>query len=124
MIEKKKKMGTKKTLFGGIIILILGIVLKNISDLTALSIAFMVAGVLLKTLYIISKAQSGEYKPGKELLFLFSGLILFFTGIYMRKAGINPLGTILFFTGITLKIIFILLFIKKVKNQKNLDTVH
>ena len=117
-MEIKEIIGTKKTLFTGIILLVLGIVLKKTTDLAALSIALMVAGVLLKTLYIIRKAQTGEYKPGYELLFLFSGLALFFTGIYLRNGGINPLGTILFFTGISLKIIFIFIFIKKVKSQR------
>jgi FtsH-binding integral membrane protein len=115
-------MKSKKTLFAGIIILIMGIVLKKTTDLTALSIAFMVAGVLLKTLYIVSKAQSGEYKPGMELFFVFMGLSLFFTGIYFRNEGINPLGSILFFTGIGLKIVFIILFIKKVKRQRILES--
>lgn len=121
-MDLKGILGTKKTLFTGIILLILGIVLKKTTDLTIFPYALMICGVLLKIFYIVRKVQTGEYKPGYELFFVFLGLTLFFTGIYLRNEGVNPLGTILFFTGITLKIIFVVIFIKKVKNQRILKS--
>ncbi|MGB5243065.1 MAG: hypothetical protein WBN28_08290 [Lutimonas sp.] len=121
-MDLKEIVGTKKTLFTGIILLVLGIVLKKTTGLAVLPIALMICGVLLKTFYIIRKAQTGEYKPGYELLFLFIGLALFFTGIYLRKADVIPLGQLLFFTGIGLKIVFIILFIKKVRSQRMLGS--
>lgn len=123
-MDLKEVLGTKKTLFTGIILLVLGIVFKKTTGLTVLPLALMICGVLLKTFYIIRKAQTGEYKPGFELFFVFFGLILFFTGIYLRKEGIEPRGTFLFFTGISLKIVFVILFIRKVRSQRMLEASH
>jgi hypothetical protein len=70
-------MKSKWTLFAGIILLIAGIVIRKTSGFAPEGLLMIIMGVLLKTYYVVSKARSGEYKPGKELLFLFVGLGLF-----------------------------------------------
>ena len=108
-------MKSKKVLFLGIILLIIGIIVRKIEDYHFFGLALIMFGVLLKTLYIVAKARSGEYKPGKELLFLFLGLALLFIGIYFRSHRPGIAGPILMVLGIALKIIYIVLFVRNVK---------
>lgn len=109
----------KKLLFVGIFLLVVGILLKKLSHLDILGLVLIITGVILKASYIVAKLKSGEYKPGKELIFLVAGLVFFFTGLYLRKINqplIDPNYFIFF--GLTLKVIFILLFIKMVRSNK------
>jgi hypothetical protein len=78
----------------------------------------IIMGVLLKTYYVVSKARSGEYKPGKELLFLFVGLGLFLGGRYLRSSAEFAYAPAMIITGIALKIIFIILFIIKTRKKE------
>jgi len=105
-------------LFTGIILLIFGIVVRKMTSYELSGLALILFGVFLKTLYIIAKARSGEYKPGRELFFLFIGLGLFFSGIYLRSLQPGMTGPILMITGIILKIIFIVLFVRNVKSNQ------
>jgi len=111
-------MKSKWTLFTGIILLTIGIILRNTSDLDIEGLILIIVGVLFKTYYIISKARSGEYKPGYELLFLFIGLGMFLSGLYLRVH--NPLFSpaFLIIPGIALKVVFIVLFIVKIRKNK------
>ncbi len=108
-------MNSKVTLFIGIFFLIAGILLKKTTELFFLAIALMVIGVSLKTLYIIGKAKSGAYKPGYELGLVVVGLLLLFSGIYFREDLPNFYSGFLIGSGISLKIIFVILFIIQVK---------
>jgi len=84
-----------------------------------LGLILIITGVTFKAIYIVAKVKSGEYKPGKELIFLILGLILFFTGLYLRNINqtlIKPFYLIVI--GITLKIFFIIRFIQIVKSVK------
>lgn len=116
--QMKLIMRSKKVLFSGIIILIIGIIVRKTTAYEASGLALILLGVLLKTLYIIAKARSGEYKPGKELLFLFLGLGLFFSGIYLRTLQQGMMGPILMIIGIVLKIIYIVLFVRNIKSNQ------
>lgn len=111
-------MKSKWTLFIGIFLLIFGIVIRKTTDLAVEGLAIIIAGVLLKTYYIISKARSGEYSPGYELWFLFIGLSMFLIGLYLKghESPFNPLFLIL--PGILFKVIFIILFIVKTRKAK------
>jgi len=111
-------MKSKWTLLTGIILLTAGIILRRITDLGIEGIVLIVIGVSFKTYYIINKATRGEYKPGYELLFLTAGLIMFFSGLYLRyhEPPFNPLWLII--PGITLKIVFIVLFIIKTRKSR------
>lgn len=110
---------SKALLFSGIILLVLGIFLKKMTSLEVFGLILTITGVFLKTIYIVSKARSGEYRAGKELYFLGVGLVFFLSGIYLRAQGtelINPLYLIAI--GIGLKLIFVIRFIQIVRNIK------
>ena len=112
-------MTSKGLLFAGIILLMVGIILRKSTQMETLGLTLIIIGVSFKSIYILSKVRSGEYKPGKELIFLVVGLLLFFTGLYLRNIDqtfIKPIFLII--SGITLKLIFIIRFIKIVKSAK------
>lgn len=112
-------MKSKGLLFIGIILLVIGIVLKKSTQMDVLGLILIITGVTFKSIYILSKVKSGEYKPGKELIFLIVGLLLFFTGLYLRNINqtlVKPIYLIV--CGITFKIIFIIRFIQIVKSEK------
>jgi hypothetical protein len=111
-------MRSKWTLLAGIILLATGIILRRTTDLALEGLLLILTGVVLKTAYIINKARSGEYLPGYELIFLFLGLILFMSGLYLRshEPPFNPV--LLIITGITLKIVFIIMFILKTRARR------
>jgi hypothetical protein len=113
-------MKSKWTLFTGIILLTVGIVLRKITGLGIEAMVLIIVGVLFKVYYIISKARNGEYKPGNELLFLVIGLVMFFTGIYLRNhdSPFDPLFLII--PGILLKVVFIILFIRKIRKTRKM----
>lgn len=116
-------MKLKGLLFIGIILLVLGIIIKKASQMEVLGLVLIITGVTFKTIYIIAKVKSGEYKPGKELLYLVAGLLLFFTGLYLKKIDqnlIKPIYLIVF--GLTLKVIFIIKFIIIVRSNKKLSS--
>jgi hypothetical protein len=111
-------MKSKWTLFAGILLLILGIILRKAAGLGTEGLMLIIIGVAFKTYYIINKARSGEYKPGYELLFLFVGLTMFMTGLYIRpyEPPFNPV--LLIVPGILLKVLFIVLFIIKTRRTR------
>ena len=110
-------MKQKWTLFVGIILLVAGIIIRKSTELNVDGLVMILTGVLLKTYYIISKVRSGEYKPGYELIFLFVGLTMFLTGLYLKSHSplFNPLYLIA--PGIMLKVLFIILFIIKTRSK-------
>jgi len=109
-------MVSKKLLFIGIILLIIGIIVRKLTDYELSGLVLIIIGVVCKTIYIIAKARSGEYQPGKELIFLGAGLFLFLSGLYFRHSDHNlsyPIYMII--TGLILKVAFIVRFIQIVK---------
>lgn len=113
-------MTKKSLLFIGIFLLVIGILIRKLTDFESVGLVLILIGVACKTIYIIGKIKTGEYKPGRELYFLFIGLILFLGGIYMRKENVEFFipAIIFIITGLSLKIIFIVLFIKKLKDAR------
>lgn len=112
-------MSSKILLFAGIVLLIIGIVLRKMTELEIIGLILIIIGVTCKSTYIVLKARSGEYKPGKELFVLALGLLLFFTGLYLRSSEqsfINPLYLII--SGLTLKIVFIVRFVQITRSQR------
>ena len=113
------RMGSKSTLFIGIVLLVIGILIKSITDQEALGMAFIIVGVVFKSLYILNKVKTDEYKPGKELILLAIGLLLFFLGLNYTNTKhmcINPLYLII--SGITLKTVFIIRFVKIIRSGR------
>lgn len=116
---KRHPMKSKSLLFTGIILLVIGILLRKIAQMDVIGLAAIIIGVTCKLIYIILKARSGEYKPGRELYILAFGLLLFFTGLYLRDIEQNLIKpTYLIVLGITLKIIFIIKFIQIIRSGK------
>ena len=112
-------MSSKILLFSGIVLLIIGIVLRKMTELEIIGLILIIIGVTCKSTYIVLKAKSGEYKPGKELFVLALGLLLFFMGLYLRgseQSFINPLFLII--SGLTLKIVFIVRFVQITRSQR------
>ena len=115
-------MTKKSLLFIGIFLLVVGILTRSSTDFGSLGLILILVGVACKTLYIIGKIKTGEYIPGKEMYLLITGLALFLGGIYMRKnnldAGSIPANAFIF-TGLTLKILFIIGFVRKLKATRH-----
>ena len=113
-------MKSKSVLFTGIILLVVGILLRKMTQMDVVGLAAIITGVTCKLIYIVLKARNGEYKPGTELFILAVGLLLFFTGLYLRGVEQNLIKPIyLIVSGITLKIIFIIKFIQIIRLNKN-----
>lgn len=112
-------MKSKSLLFIGILLLIVGILLRKLTDFEILGLGLLLLGVTCKTIYIIAKIRNGEYRPGKELIFLFLGLLLFMTGIALRKSDTGSTYPIyLILSGLLLKIVYVIKFIRLVKRGK------
>lgn len=110
-------MKQKWTLFAGILLLVAGIIIRKSTELNVEGLVMILTGVLFKTYYIMSKVRSGEYKPGYELWFLFVGLTMFLTGLYLRSVVHFTYAPIMIIIGISLKVIFIILFIIKTRSK-------
>lgn len=112
-------MTSKKVLFSGILLLIIGIVVRKTTDLNLYGLLMILLGVGLKTMYIIGMAKEGLYKPGKELWLLFIGLGLLFVSIYSRgQEALVAYSGVLLASAIAFKVLFIIGFIKKVKSER------
>ena len=115
-------MKFKGLLFLGILLLIVGIVLRKMTTLEVFGLILIISGVICKTIYIVAKARSGEYIPGRELIFLGLGLLLFLSGLYLRKYDLNlsyPIYMIA--VGLMLKVVFIIRFVQIVKKTDSSD---
>ena len=77
-------MKSKVLLFIGIILLVAGIILKKMTQMDVLGLTLIIIGVTFKSIYILAKVRSGEYKPGKELILLVAGLLFFLTIILYK----------------------------------------
>ena len=106
-------------LFLGIILVVIGVLIKSIYQLDKTGILVIIIGVICKLIYIISKTRNGTYKPGKEVLILILGLLFFFMGLYNITIGhsyLKPLYLIII--GIILKFIFVYKFIQSINSNK------
>ena len=111
-------MKLKWMLFTGIVLLTSGILLRKFSELSFEPILLIIVGVAFKTFYIIGKVRSGEYKPGIELGILLVGLLLFLSGLYVRSHELAFNAAYLIVSGITLKVIFVIMAISKMRSQR------
>jgi apolipoprotein N-acyltransferase len=108
---------SKWILITGLVVLLIGILFRISIPENFIGLTLILTGVCLKTMYIIAKAQSGEYRPGFELLYLFFGLILFLSGIYLKNHNPPFKPLFLIVPGLGLKVLFIILFIRKTKKS-------
>lgn len=108
----------KWLLFLGLGLLTLGVVFNRVFNDAIWPLVLIFAGVGLKATYIFLKISKSNYRPGTEMWYLASGLIIFFTGLYLSPhadAGIISFPNFLKITGITLKVVFVVLFIRKTR---------
>jgi len=107
-------MQTKWKLILGLILIILGIILKTLSDFDQIAVVLIILGAGFKVAHILGIIKNKTYKPGWEIIILILGLMLFFFGLYVcQMEGISKLFII---SGLVLKTIFVVLFVKKIKN--------
>ncbi|HKK09820.1 MAG TPA: hypothetical protein VJ939_03240 [Bacteroidales bacterium] len=113
-------MKERLLLYAGILLLAGGIVLKSVTEVSLLAMSLIGTGVLAKITYVFLKIKSGEYKPGSEAILLIGGLLLFFSGIYLRAEAFDNFNpAYLIFTGIAMKVTFIILFIIKIRQKSH-----
>jgi hypothetical protein len=108
-------MRQKWPIFSGIVLLSVGIVLKAGHFQPIYYLPFLLLGGTLKVYYIIGIIRKGVYRPGIELLSLVVGLSLFFTGIILKNSYQSPNYLYWMVPGLTLKIIFVLMFVLKIR---------
>lgn len=102
---------SKWKLILGLIILILGIVLKLLTEHDVLAIILIIIGAFLKTMHVIDIIKNKSYQAGFEILVLVIGLSLFFFGLYICQ--IESLAQLFIISGLILKTIFVVWFIRK-----------
>ena len=109
---------SKPILYIGILLLLVGIAVRKMSSYPLIGLVMILAGVGLKTFYIIAAIRSGLYKPGKELWLLFVGLTLFLSGLYLRDTDFVVDPRLLIVIGLILKVLFIIRFIQLVRGSR------
>ncbi|MBN2820518.1 MAG: hypothetical protein JXP36_16215 [Bacteroidales bacterium] len=102
-------------LYSGLFLIAFGVILKLVTAFNLLALVIIFTGAGSKVLYLFLKFLSKEYVPGTELKFLIVGLILFLAGNFVIQKP-EFLSLLLKITGVSLKIIFVLLFILKQRN--------
>lgn len=110
----------KWLLFVGLGLLLLGVVFNRLIEDAVWPVILLLTGVGLKFTYIAFKIIRNGYRPGTEMLFLISGLLLFFTGLHLSpdaNTEIVSFPNALRLTGVVFKIIFIVLFIRKIRQE-------
>jgi len=112
-------MKQKWPLFLGILLLVIGIILRKTTDFYGIALSTILVGVLLKFIYIINKTRDGSYKLGIEILALFLGLSLFLYALYLKRTDSNFNYLFFMIPGISLKVLFIILFIRKTKKNSS-----
>lgn len=112
-------MTKKPLLFIGILLLVFGILIKNLTAFNALGLSLILTGVGLKTFYIVMLGRSGAYTPGRELIILVLGLSLFLTGLYLKR-NYHEFGFPVYMiaAGLILKLGFVIAFIRIVKKNR------
>ncbi len=116
-------MVKKWPLLVGILFLVPGVLLRIFSDINMWPVLIIVTGAFFKIYYIIRKIIAGEYKPGYEMIILYIGLIMFFTGVFLRNHHSSFNHMFLMIPGICCKLFFIFMFIKKSRIKKQMGTV-
>ena len=102
----------------GVALLMLGVILRFTGVPASIFLVCMVSGILLKIYCIVILTRKNLYKPGPEMLLLLLGLTLFFSSMVMKQLGIAPYFYFMI-TGLTLKLVFVILFIRKTATVKS-----
>lgn len=103
----------KKYLYIGIVLLVTGIALRSLGIWGMFPYFLIGLGAANKLAYIILSMKHRKYKPGYELFVLYSGLAIFFTGLYLKNNSLWEYASVLMAVGIAFKMGFLLLFMRK-----------
>jgi hypothetical protein len=110
-------MKQKWSIYLGVLSLVAGIVLLKVSMHSIVPIGLIVLGAGLKLNFLLQKIVRHKYRPGIELVYLVTGLVI----ILLRKYIQLPLAgngmDLLLGLGVALKVVFVLMFIRKVKKS-------
>jgi hypothetical protein len=119
---RERAMNTKYILYLGLILLLAGVVFRFITPFMVAGLGLIISGVILKVVYIALAIAKGQYKPGTESLFLFVGLGLLFVGIWYKTNIEVTFGYVLVGLGLCLKALFVIFFVRKIKQEKEIIT--
>ncbi len=115
---KHRFSNPKIFIYTGFFFLYLGVLTQNLSDAHFVGKILIFLGIGLKVFFLSLKIKYSAYKSGIELIFLFLGLTLFLSGLYLaEKIGISN-KLFLIIPGISLKALFIIILVKKIKGSK------
>lgn len=110
-------MKSKWILYFGILLLLSGLFFKTFSSIPLIPFLLILSGISFKLIYMFIKIFSGEYKPGFELIFLAIGLLLFIGSYQLQNYNYLIKPVFLKSLGICFKIVFIIVFIIKVRKS-------
>ena len=108
-------MNQNWTLIAGIILLIIGIITRKTTEFEITGLILILIGVFYKGKYVVDKSRRGEYQPGVELVFLAVGVVMFLLGLYLRSAENISYAITMIILGLSLKLVFVILFIIKTR---------
>ncbi|HPJ42073.1 MAG TPA: hypothetical protein P5120_08800 [Spirochaetota bacterium] len=108
----------KWILFAGIVLLLSGGAARGAGS--GIAPFLFSAGGICKISYILLSVKTGRYRPGYEIIFLVTGLLLLFCGIAARRyAAVSVYSLPLISFAVSLKIIFVVFFVKKFRRGRS-----
>jgi hypothetical protein len=117
--EVKGNMKSKYILYIGILLLVAGILLRYFSPYVEVGLGLVLIGVILKLSYVSLAMLRGKYKPKAEILLLLFGLGFLFLGLWHKLNVSEFVGYGMIVSAVVLKLIFVILFIRKIRQGKS-----
>lgn len=111
-------MKRKKYLYLGIVLLVTGVVLRTLGLWGYTPYFLIVLGAVSKITFMYQSLKSRGLKLGYELLVLYAGLIIFFSGMYLRNNNLWEFAWLMMIVGIFFKVSFVGLFVRRLKTKK------
>lgn len=111
-------MKSKYFLYIGILLLLVGILLRYFSPYVEVGLGLVLIGVILKLSYLSLAMLRRKYKPRAEILLLVLGLGFLFLGLWHKLNVSELVGYGMIVIAVVLKLIFISLFIRKTRQSK------
>lgn len=119
--QKRNKLMRKKILlYVGILLLVVGLILKFTVTSNFISYSFIIAGIALKLIYLIKSVVTKEVKLGGEMFLLIIGISFVLIGAHLKTtSNYFMLHPVLITVGVVCKIIFVAVWIKKAYKTNN-----
>lgn len=118
--QKSKRVKKQKwLLFGGLVLIFVGIFLKVFGVLTPPPAILFSIGGTMKLAFLGIEIATGRLKPGIEFLFLAGGLFLLVLAIIAKNQAANPwVFNALIIKAVLLKVIFLVLYFRKQREKR------